>query len=503
MSIQLRSAIAVGAIAALMGALVVGGLERSHAGAGEKASSAKETFKIKPGEWPMWGGTPERNMVNFVDKGIPHEWDVEKKTNVKWVAKLGSQSYGNPVIAGGKIFVGTNNEAHVNSKIKGDKGVMMCFEEGSGKFLWQMVHDKLEAGRVNDWPEQGICSSPVAEDGRIYYVSNRCEVVCADVDGFLDGENDGPFKDEKYKDPIDGDIIWSYDMMEELGVFPHNLATCSPLVIDDIIFVITSNGVERDHITIPNPRAPSFMALDKKTGDLIWDNADPGEGILHGQWAAPSYIHAGGRPQIIFPGGDGWVRSYAPKTGQKIWEFDCNPKDSKWELGGRGTRNNIISTAACVNGIVYIAVGQDPEHGEGIGHLYAIDASQTGDITKTGAKWHFGGEEFKRTISSFAVADGLVYAADLSGFLHCLDAESGRSNWVHDTFAAVWGSPTVIDGKVFLGDEDGDVVILEHGKTLKVLAEHNMDASVYTTPVAAGGVLYIATRTHLYAIEEK
>ncbi len=107
-------------------------------------------------------------------------------------------------------------------------------------------------------------------------------------------------------------------------------------------------------------------------------------------------------------------------------------------------------------------------------------------------------------MSSFAVADGLLYAADLTGFLHCLDKKTGRPKWVYDTFAEVWGSPTVIDGKVFLGDEDGDVVILKHdGTQATVLSEVNMDNSVYTTPVAARGVLYISTRTHLYAIEAK
>ena len=481
------------------------GGDKSAAEAGDASSSSAgpEVFPVKPGNWPMWGGTPERNMINTREKNIPAEWDLTSKKNVKWVQKLGSQTYGNVVVWNGKIFVGTNNGDR-NPKIKGDKGVIMCFNESDGKFLWQVVHDKLEAGRVNDWPEQGICSSPAVLDGKLYYVSNRCQLVCADVEGFLDGENDGPYTDEQYKDSIDGDIIWIYDMIDELAVFPHNLATCSPVIVGDIVYVLTSNGVERDHITIPFVDSPSFIAVHKKSGELLWENADPGENILHGQWAGPSYVYAGGRGQVLFPGGDGWLRSFDPETGDKFWEFDCNPKDSKWELGGRGTRNNLISTAACVDGVVYIAVGQDPEHGEGVGHLYAIDASKGKggeEITKSGLIWHYGDKEFRRTISSFAIADGLIYAADLSGFLHCLDQSTGRPHWIHDTFAAVWGSPTVIDGKVFLGDEDGDVVVLEHGKVKKVLAETNMEAAVYTTPVAVSGVLYITSRTHLYAIQ--
>src|SRR3982074_2102088 len=73
------------------------------------------------GDWPMWGGTPDRNMVSTM-KGIPTTWDVKTKKNVKWVSELGSQSYGNPVVAGGMVFVGTNNEALRDPKQARDPG---------------------------------------------------------------------------------------------------------------------------------------------------------------------------------------------------------------------------------------------------------------------------------------------------------------------------------------------------------------------------------------------
>ena len=366
----------------------------------------------------------------------------------------------------------------------------MCFDAKTGEFEWQLVHDKLTQGRVNDWPNQGICSSPVIEDGKFYYVSNQCQVVCADLDGLADG-NDGPYKDEKYTGAQHGDIIWIYDMIEELGVFPHNLATCSPLVVNDLVMVITANGVERDHKTIPAPRSPSFLACNKVTGDLVWDHNYPGEEILHGQWSTPAYGVAGGTPQVVFPGGDGWVYGLNPSDGEIIWKFDCNPKDSIWELGGLGTRNSLISTPVFYGDSVIIAVGQDPEHGEGIGNLFRIRADGKGDVTETHKVWSVGGDDFRRSISTAAVHDGLIYAADLSGFLYCFDFGTGSQYWRHDLLAAVWGSPTVIDGKVFIGDEDGDVLVCKTGKTYVELAEMNMDNSVYSTPVVAGGLLYV------------
>jgi outer membrane protein assembly factor BamB len=436
------------------------------------------------------------------ETGLPATWDVESGKNIKWRQKLGSQSYAGPVVHGGRVYVGTNNEGVRRPGIEGDKGVVMAFQAADGKFLWQATHDKLPAGRVNDWPLQGICSTPYVEDGKVYYVSNRGEIVAADVEGFHDQENDG-VKDEKLNTELDADVIWRYDMIGELDVFPHNLAAGSPLVIGDILYAETGNGVDEGHINIPSPLAPSFVAVDKNTGKLVWENSIPGEKIFHGTWSNAAYGTAGGREQVIFPGGDGWVYSFEPKTGKLIWKFDANPKGAQYELGGAGTANEIIATPVFFDGKVYVGVGQDPEHGEAPGHFYAIDASKTGDITESGKIWHFGDDNFNRTISTAAIHDGLLYVSDLSGFLYCLDVKTGKHHWTHDTFAAVWGSPFVADGKVYLGDEDGDVVVLATGTTKKVLGESNMGGAVYTTPVAKDGVLYIATRAELFAIAGK
>jgi outer membrane protein assembly factor BamB len=450
-------------------------------------------------ETALWAGSPQRNMVSN-ETGLPSTWDPKTGEHIKWTAQLGSQSYGGPLIIGGKVLVGTNNQQARNPKLTRDRGVIMAFNQADGAFLWQMTHTKLPAGRVNDWPQQGICSTPFVDGDRAYYVTNRCEVISIDTEGFTDGQNDGPFTAEPDTSAIDGDVIWSYDMIEELDVFPHNLATSSPVVIGDLLFVLTSNGVDEGHVHIPSPLAPSFIALNKNTGELVWEDASPGENILHGQWANPTYGEIDGKGQVIFPGGDGWVYALDPKNGELIWKFDCNPKESVWELGGRGTRNNLVSTAVFHDNKVYIGVGQDPEHGENMGHFYAIDATQTGDITESGKIWHWGDENFNRTVSTAAIADGLLYIADLSGFLYCLDAQTGTHYWTYDTFAAIWGSAYVADGKVYIGDEDGDVAILQAGKKLKLLSEINMGSAIYTTPVAKNGVLYIVSRNTLFAI---
>ncbi|HHZ90539.1 TPA: hypothetical protein EYN98_26310 [Candidatus Poribacteria bacterium] len=450
----------------------------------------------------MWGFTPSRNLVSD-ETNLPTEWDPDTGKNIKWVTQLGSQTYAGPIIHGGKVFVGTNNQTIYNPKLTGDRGVIAAFNESDGQFLWQSTHTKLTAGRVNDWPQQGICSTPYIEGDRLYYISNRCQVVCVDTEGFLDGENDGPYTEEAETSKIDGDIIWVYDMMEELDVFPHNLATCSPVGAGALLFVETSNGVDEGHIHIPSPLAPSFIALKKETGELVWEDASPGQNILHGQWANPAYAVINQQPQVVFPGGDGVIYALEPETGELIWKFDCNPKGSVWELGGRGTRNSIISTPVIHNNQVFIAVGQDPEHGEGVGHLWAIDATQKGDVTESAGVWHFGNKDYNRTMSTVAIQNGLLFTADLSGFVYCLNADTGQHYWTYDTFAAIWASTFVADGKVYIGDEDGDLAVLEASNEKKLLYEVNMGSAIYTTPVAKSGVLYIVSRNKLFAIENQ
>lgn len=446
-------------------------------------------------DWPMWGGSPDRNMVSDAT-GMPTDWDVRTGKNVKWVAELGSQSYGNPVVAGGVVLVGTNNEALRDPEQTGDRGVLMAFRESDGEFLWQATHEKLAAGRANDWPFQGIASSPLVRNGIAYYMSNRAELVAVDIQGFHDDENDGPFTDEKLTGKNDPDIIWMFDTMEEVGNFPHNLANSSPVAHENLIFVSTGNGQDESHVNVPSPKAPALLAIDIDTGKLVWEDGSPGENILHGQWSTPAIGTIGGVLQVVHAQGDGWVRGFELKTGKKLWEFDTNPKDSVWPK----TRNEVIGTPVIVENVVYIANGQDPEHGEGVGHAYAIDATKRGDITETGRIWHY--EDIRRSISTAAVKDGLVYLADFSGFFHAIDAKTGAQVWKHDMFAAMWGSPMLIGDKIYLGDEDGDVTILQHGRELKVINEVNMGSSVYATAVPANGTLFIMNRNQLWALAE-
>ena len=447
-------------------------------------------------DWPMWGGTPSRNMVSPL-KGLPTTWDVKSGKNIKWVADLGSQSYGNPTVAGGVVIIGTNNEAMRDPKQPGDRGVVMAFREATGEFLWQATFEKLSSGRANDWPYQGIASSALIIDGVAYFTSNRGQIVAADLDGFQDGTNDGPYKDEKFTGKNDVDILWMFDMMEEVGSFPHNLSNSSPTYYQNLIFVNTSNGQDESHVNIPSPKAPSIIAIDRTTGKLVWEDNSVDDRILHGQWSTPS----GRRDRRRRAGRARAGRRLGPRLRGADREEAVGVRHQSQGLGvAEESRNEVISTPVIYNNVVYISNGQDPEHGEGVGHAYAIDATKRGDITESGRIWHF--DKIRRSISTAAIKDDMIFLADFSGFVHCLDLKTGKPYWTHDMFAAIWGSPMLIDDKVYLGDEDGDITVLAASKELKVISEQNMGSSVYATVVPANGTLFVMNRNQLYAIAE-
>jgi outer membrane protein assembly factor BamB len=505
-------------------------------------------MEVGPKDWPQWGGSYSRNNTPE-GKNIPTTWDLKTGKNVVWSMPLGSETYGNPVVANGKVYIGTNNG---NGYIKRypssvDLGCLVCFDEKSGKFLWQHSNEKLPTGRVHDWPHQGICCSPYVEGERAWYVTSRGTVVCLDTEGFRDGQNDSPFVEEKVTDETEADVVWMVDMMKDLNVSQHNMCSCSVTCAGDLLFVITGNGVDESHITIPEERAPSFICLNRNSGEVLWQDGSPGANVLHGQWSSPAYGVFNGVAQVIVGGGDGYLYGFAAegKDGKAdlLWKFDCNPKDSIYLLGGRATRNHLIATPVVYDGLIYVGVGEDPEHGEGQGHLWCIDPNKRGDVSPTlvynskdpktpiphkrlqalvdkegdferenpnsAAVWHYVGadpETFEttmhRTCGTVAIKNDLLFIADFSGLVHCLDAKTGKPHWTYDMFAASWASPLIVEDKVYIGDEDGDISIFKLAPEMEMLGEINMGSSVYTTPVIANDTLFIANRNRVFAIRE-
>lgn len=502
-------------------------------------------------DWPQWGGANARNMVSDA-KGLPTKFNPGKKksdgsgidlkttANVKWVAKLGSENYSCPVVANGRVFIGINDAELDDPRYKPTEGgLLLCLDQATGKRLWQLVVPKLTEGKHSEDFDQmalGICSTPTVDGDRVYVVTNRCDVLGLDVNGMANG-NDGPFTDEaRYtvepgQTPVepkdgDGDILWQFDMLNRLPVFPHDAASCSPLVYGDCVYVCTANGV--DHGKVAMPQSPSFIALDKHDGRLVArENEKISSRVFHGQWSSPSMGQVGSKQLIFFGAGDGVCYAFdalaspSPADGflHRAWQFDCNTPEHKFRDGkpidyAAGDKrenlgnhndwtylgpNEIIGTPVFYKNRVYVAVGQDPMHGPNtMGGLFCIDADRSGDITADGAIWSY--PDAGRSLSTVSIADGLLYLADTAGRIHCLDADTGHLYWVYDSHSDIWSSTLVADGKVYIGTRR-NFCVLAAGKEKKLLAEIRLGSQVRSTPTVADGVLYVASQRYLWAVQ--
>jgi outer membrane protein assembly factor BamB len=495
---------------------------------------------------PHWGQRHTRNMVSE-EKGLAKSWDPRTGENIKWSISLGTATYSTPIIAGGRVLIGTNNAKPRNQRHQGDFGVLMCFDEKDDRFCWQLLVPKLGPSPYLDWPRTGLVSPCTVEGKRVYLVSNRNEVMCLDLAGLANG-NDGPYQEEgrhmglgdgvpQPVDSTDADIIWLYDIDRERGVHQHDAAHCSILLNGQYLYVNTSNGVDDTHGHIPSPEAPSLMVLDKTTGRLVaqddehmvrsaicssscatrrpvaQDDEHMALRTIHCTWSSPALGEVNGRALVFFGGGDGVCYAFeapppSPPTGQvsklkKVWWFDCDasvPKENvhQYQDNRREGPSNIMGMPVFYRNRVYVAAGGDLWHGKRKSWLKCIDATKNGEITSSGEVWSYAMDQ--HCMSTPAIADDLVFIADCRGGVHCLDANTGRPHWTHETQGEIWGSTLVADGKVYVGNRSGDLWVLAASKRKKVIGSIEMGNPIHATPTVANGALYIATMKHLYAI---
>ena len=410
----------------------------------------------------------------------PLDWDLATGRNIVWSVELGRESYGRPVVAGDTVYVGTDNSRPRNKDFLEEAGVLMAFRAKDGAFLWQDVSPRVERG-LRQFLLPSTTGAPYVEGQRLYYVTSECQLSSLDTDGHM---------------------VWELDICGRLGVFPHEATNSDVLPLGDLLVVSTSNGRNEAHTRVPSPRAPSLIAVDKNSGDVIWSAIGAGGQVLHGQWSSPVASRVDGRIQVLFGGGDGWLRAYDPASGEEIWRFDGNPKDARWlPRPGVLSRSSIIASPVYADGRVFVAMGFSAGHDNGPSLVHAISPNGKGDVTASKLLWT--NRAVGRVAGTPIERDGLLYVGDLGGTIHCLDATTGATVWKHDTHASIWGSLLLAGGRLYVGNDDGTMTVLRAGRKKDVLAEIEMMAPLYSRPAVSGNGLYVATMTHLYFIGVK
>ena len=441
-------------------------------------------------------------------------WECYKapKAHVVWRAKTGRLT-GGVALWQEKVLVGSNfhrEEPKTHKSIQ-DGGAMMCFDSDTGALLWQSVHPRLP-NRVNDMVGF-VNSRPWVEGKRAWYVSNRGELICVDTEGFRDGKNDGPFTAEELTGPGDADYVWKLDMVQELGVFKRDAgdawsAICSPVVLGDLVFCVTGEG--RNPSGEPSS-APSFLAVNKESGKVVWSSRAPEQAILYSQWSSPVIARVNAQDQVVFPGGDGWLYGFEPKAGELLWKVNCNdPSLLDWWGGGNsrlGWRNGemkhfFVGTPTVHKDTLYVGLNHDFETPQTNAPLYAISLGHRGDATAKAVRWKFQHPDFGSTYCSATVADGIVYVVGHRAVLFALDEKSGEVIW-HSRFASDahgFSSPVLADGKVLVGTDDGDLVVFAAGRNKKCLGRFELPGPIYHSPVVTKKLAYVAAGEFLWKL---
>ncbi len=469
-------------------------------------------------DWPMGGRANDRNPVSL-EKNAPTDWAFPTKEtkarNITWSVKTGgSRNIGGPVVSGGLVWIGTND---YEPDEKRDLSILACYRESDGKPLYRHSTPRIPLPRsfrfIKDLPGQGLSCSPLVEGDRLWFTSNRREIVCLDI---------GPLR----KGTGEAKELWKFDMIGELKVEPR--VACLPgydsygslASYKNLLFAFTGNGGDI-YRTEPAAKAPSIVCVRKDSGKVVWQDKPPTKDLMKGQYSSPLVVEAGGRTQVIHSQGDGWVRSFDAETGKLIWKFDVDPRGSGKEDGWL-PKYYSVATPVFANARVYFAIGFHPDHiGDKGGRLFCIDPSKTGDVSpelehkpgtwkpnpNSALVWEFTHAgtiktgRFHHLLDSVAVADGFVVATDSDGLVHVLDEKTGRRHWWHDTKARSYSHPLIVDDKIYVTNEGGDAFVFELSKSKKVLAKIEADASFIAPPVFANGTLYLMTETTLHAID--
>ena len=486
----------------------------------------------------QFGQAWSRNMVSG-ERGLPDSFDPENGRNIKWSAELGTETHSTPVVAGGRVYIGTNNGHPRDPAQIGDRGVLMCFDEQTGRFLWQLAFPKRTEDIYFDWPNSGIASPVTVEGDRIYFVNNRGEVLCVDARP-RSGKAEGRMQNaETNQSPSTTDprVLWKFDLTTGAGIWSHDAAHSSILIDGNYLYMNSGTGVDNTHRRIRTPDAPSLVVLDKRTGCLLArDDEHIAPNIFHSTWSAPSLAKVNGRPLVFFAAGNGFVYAFEtipngvmeswsdgvmtnnasvqhsntpslhpPMSLRRVWQFDFDPGAPKTNVhrfnsNRHESPSNFYGMPVFDHNRIYVAGGGDIWWGKNEAWLKCLDATRAGDITTNGLVWSYPLQ--KHVLGTPAVCNGLVFIADCGRVFHCVDAQTGQPCWTHEINGEAWASPLVADGKVYLGTRSGTFYVFAASREKKVLSTIELGQPISSTAIAANGVLYVATMTHLYAVRQ-
>jgi outer membrane protein assembly factor BamB len=412
-------------------------------------------------DWPSWRGP--RQDGSAADVGLISKWSPAGE-NLIWRADLSGRS--TPVVVGGRVCA----NGRIGSGVTRQESVA-CFDAGTGRQLWQHALDVYLTAVPFSRVGWGNLTADL-ETGNVYALGVGGLLYCFDRDGR---------------------VVWWRSLTEELGLISGvGGRTHSPLVDEDRLILSFVNAGWGDQGV---PRHRTF-AFDKRTGELRWVSS-PGEAPQDTNiQTTPVVAEIGGRRLLVEGQADGWVYALAARTGEKVWAFHLS----------RGALNN---TVAVHDKVVFATHGEENLDTGLMGRVVAIDATGTGDVTRTHELWR--NDELAATFASPLYHDGLLYVVDNAGALAALDAATGKILWRHKLGTIGKASPTWADGKLFVAEVNGRFHILRPSRAgVEVLDQQRLQladgsrfAEIYGAPAVAYRRIYFAAESGLYCLGDK
>lgn len=418
---------------------------------------------------------------------------------VAWKTKIGSDA-GTPILAGEQILIGTNNAFPRDGRTKDDCGVLMSFSRKEGDFLWQLTHARLPH-RANDLPTLGILGRPATDGRRVYYQTNRGDLVCYEDTG---GKSQTP------------KLVWKVGLVSDLGVFKRDAGDIgnpipSPLIVGDLVYSVTGNGSDFGYVGefgkrpfVPKPDAPSFVAVEKQTGKVAWKSAAPGRAIAYAQWGSPVAAVVKGKMRVFFPGGDGYLYAFEAISGKLLGKVDCNLKVKKEWGPGRGDRTFFLSQPVVHESVAYIGLNQDMETPEDVScPIVAIDLGRLCDGSDGAVKWSYSDPSFNGAVGCVAISGNSVFTISRSGLLVAVDSRTGLKVWSHKLDGCSrFGGPVIYRGRVYAPASDA-IHVFKIDPEPMALGKYEFERLLMGSPVIEDNHLFIASSRYLWCIRRQ
>jgi len=417
------------------------------------------------GDWPDWRG-PQRDGTS-PEKNLPAKWSLSGE-NLAWKASYGGRS--TPVVLGDRLYL--QNTAESGAK---EQERILCFHADTGKLLWEYRFNLFQS----DVPAHRVAwASPAAdpETGHVYVFGGNNLLTALTKDGKK---------------------LWERSITEEFSPFTtHGGRTVSPIVDGNLVIVSTPTSTWGSQ----GNRAQRFIALDKKTGDILWIST-PGGRPYDTSYSPMNIVTVKGMRLLVTGGSDGAALAMKPQTGEPVW---------KLVVAKRG-----LNTGILVRGdTAFLSHGDENLDINEMGMIAAFDPAAKGELGKQHIKWAVKG--FLAGYSSAVIDGDRLYQVDNGSGLHAFDVETGRQLWKQSLGTVQKASIVLADGKIYVGTETGKFYILRpHADRCEVLSEVELPISkqgifsqkvpepvVAGAAVARGRVYFISSDT-LYAIGPK